>query len=118
MKGFERKMVKDEQLHKRVKFLYYEQDMTEKEIAEILGRSRQWISNILNSDENHKELLKKKKQKRTIKRNAEFYKKNIAKISIPISFLDAIGINEEERELTIKVVRNKIVMEKVGEEKV
>ena len=73
---FEENMVKNETLHKRVKYLYYEQDMTQKEIAEMLGKSRSWISNILNSDEKHKELSKKMKQKRIIDRNVEFNKNN------------------------------------------
>lgn len=54
-------MIKNETLYKKIKYLYYEQDMTQKEIAEMLSKSRQWISTILNSDENHKELTKKKK---------------------------------------------------------
>lgn len=53
-------MIKNETLYKKIKYLYYEQDMTQKEIAEMLSKSRQWISTILNSDENHKELTKKK----------------------------------------------------------
>lgn len=104
--------MKNEQLHKRVKYLYYDQDMTEKEIADILGKSRQWINRILNSDENHKDLLKKKKQKRIINRKVEFGKNNKAKVSLPTNILEAIGITEDERDVKIKVVRNKIVIEK------
>ncbi len=106
-------MVKNEQLHKRVKYLYYEQDMTEKEIADILGKSRQWINRILNSDENHKELSKKKRQKRIINRKVEFSKKQSAKIALPINIFEAIGITEDERDVEIKVVKNKIIIEKI-----
>lgn len=106
-------MNKNEQLQKRVKYLYYEQDLTEKEIAKVLEKSRSWISKILNSSKEHKELVKRKKQKRTIKRNVEFYKNSSCKISIPINMLEAIGINQDAREINIKVVSNKIVIEKV-----
>lgn len=62
-KGFDEIMIKNETLYKKIKYLYYEQDMTQKEIAEMLSKSRQWISTILNSDENHKELTTKKTKK-------------------------------------------------------
>ncbi len=105
-------MNKNEQLYKRVKYLYYDQDLTEKEIAETLGKSRSWINAILNSDKEHKELLKRKRQNRVIKRNIEFYKNSSCKIPIPISMLEAIGINQEIRSVNIKVVKNRIVIEK------
>jgi DNA-binding transcriptional regulator LsrR (DeoR family) len=46
-------MIKNENLYKKVKYFYCEQDMTQKEIDKLLGKSRQWISKILNSDKNH-----------------------------------------------------------------
>lgn len=104
-------MIKNETLHKRVKYLYYEQDMTEKEVAEILGKSRQWVNAILNSDENHKELMKRKKRKRTIERNVEFYKDNKTKIAIPIDMFEAIGINDKNRKAKLKISKNKIIIE-------
>lgn len=106
-------MIKNETLHKKVKYLYYEQDMTQKEIAEMLGKSRQWISTILNSDENHKELTKKKKQKRNVERNVEFYNNSKAKILIPVEMLEAIGANKENRKVSIRVEKNKIVIEHI-----
>lgn len=39
-------MNKNEQLYKRVKYLHYEQDLTEKEIANVLEKGRLWISKI------------------------------------------------------------------------
>lgn len=109
-------MVKNEALHKRVKYLYYEQDMTEKEVAEILGKSRQWVNAILNSDKNHKELMKKKRRKRTIERNVEFYKDNKTKIAIPIDMFEAIGINDKDRKAIVKVTKNKITIERAKNE--
>ena len=41
-------MIKDKQLYKKVKYLYYDKDMSQKEIAQMLGMSRQWISTIIN----------------------------------------------------------------------
>ena len=107
-------MVKNEELHKRVKYLYYEQDMTEKEVAELLEKSRQWVSAILNSDKNHKELKRKKKSKRTIIRNVEFNKNNNTKVAIPIDLFNTIGINKEKRKAKIRLVGKKIIIEKEG----
>lgn len=106
-------MIKNETLYKKIKYLYYEQDMTQKEIAEMLSKSRQWISTILNSDENHKELTKKKKQKRNVERNVEFYNNSKAKILIPVEMLEVIGANKENKKVSIRVEKNKIVIEHV-----
>ena len=104
-------MIKDKQLYKKVKYLYYDKDMSQKEIAQMLGMSRQWISTILNSNEKHEELNKKKKQKRNIERKVEFYKNSVAKISVPGYALEAIGVNEENRNVIIKVSKNKLTIE-------
>lgn len=98
-------MIKNETLYKKIKYLYYEQDMTQKEIAEMLSKSRQWISTILNSDENHKELTKK--------RNVEFYNNSKAKILILVEMLKVIGANKENKKVSIRVEKNKIVIEHV-----
>lgn len=106
-------MIKNKQLYDKVKYLYYDKDMSQKDIAEMLGLTRQWISVILNSSEKHEDLMKKKKQKRNIERKVEFYKNSVAKISIPNSMLEAIGIDENNRDVKIKVVNNKIIIEKI-----
>lgn len=106
-------MIKDKQLYKKVKYLYYDKDMSQKEIAKMLGMSRQWISTILNSDEKHEELIKIKKQKRNIERKVEFYKNSVAKISIPLSIFEAIGVNPDNRNVNIRVIKNRIIIENV-----
>lgn len=104
-------MIKDKELYNKIKYLYYDKDMSQKEIAQMLGMSRQWISVILNSNEKHEELNKKKKQKRSIERKVEFYKNSVAKISIPGYALEAIGVNEKNRNVIIKVSKNKLTIE-------
>lgn len=105
-------MKKNEQLKNKVKFLYYDKDMTQKDIAKLLGKSRQWINTILNSDEKHQELTAKKKQKRTIERNIEYYKNSNVKVSIPTEMTRAIGLDEEERKVKIRVDKKRIIIEK------
>ena len=104
-------MIKDKELYNKIKYLYYDKDMSQKEIAQMLGLSRQWISTILNSNEKHEELNKKKKKKRSIERKVEFYKNSVAKISVPGYALEAIGVNEENRNVIIKVSKNKLTIE-------
>ncbi len=47
-------MNKNEELKRRVNFSYYEENLTQKEIALLLNISRQKVSAILNANDNHK----------------------------------------------------------------
>lgn len=107
------KMPNNEEIIEKIKFLYYEENLTEMEIAALLGKSRQWVSNALNSDALHKEKKKERVKKRIINRkiNTNIKATNV-RISIPLIFFNEIGINENKQEINIKLEGKKIVIKK------
>lgn len=102
-------MKKKEQLKSRVNFLYYEENLTQKEIAKTLKLSRQRINAILNSNEDHKARKLKRIEDKTISRKVQFHSPTIA---IPKDMFMKIGINEGDRIVDIKVEGQKIIIKK------
>ena len=99
-------------LKNRVDFLYYEENMTQKEVGEILGISRQRVWAILNSNEDHKERKLKRTKYKVIDRKVQFNNNTSPTIAIPKNMLEKIGINSENRIVEIKVEGQKIIIKK------
>lgn len=105
-------MNKKEQLKSRVNFLYYEESLTQKEIAKTLKLSRQRINAILNSNEDHKVRKLKRIEDKTISRKVQFHHNYTPTIAIPKDMFMKIGINEGDRIVDIKVEGQKIIIKK------
>ena len=99
-------------LKNRVDYLYYEENMTQKEVGELLGISRQRVWAILNSNEDHRDRKLKRVKDKVINRKVHFNKNTTPTIAIPKSMLEKIGINSEERIVEIKVEGQKIIIKK------
>lgn len=105
-------MKKDNPLNNRVNFLYYNENLTEIEIADILNISRQRISAILNSNEDHKIRKSNRITKKVVERKVQFPNNTSPKISIPKDMLKKIGIDEENNIVEIKINAREIILKK------
>lgn len=102
-------------LKNRVDYLYYEENMTQKEVGEILGVSRQRVWAILNSNEDHKDRKLKRVKDKVIDRKVHFNKNTTPTIAIPKSMLEKIGINSDDRMAEIKIDGLSIIIKKKKE---
>ena len=107
-------MNENEKLKNRVKYLYYEEDLTMKEIAVIVDRSRTRVSAILNEDPNHKMKTNKKRAKRIIQKELNLSEKGSTLIRIPNNLLNAIGVDENNNKVEIKVFNSQIIIKKLN----
>lgn len=105
-------MNKKEELKKRINFLYYKENMTQKEIGELLNISRQRVNAILNSNENHKIKKCKRIGKNIINRKVRFCNNSSPNIAFPKSMLEIIGVNEENKDVEIGVEGTSIVIKR------
>lgn len=105
-------MKKMSEQKKRINFLYYDEKLTQKEIGELLGISRQSVSAILNSNIDHKFRKLNRAGTKIINRKVQFPCKAGPTISIPKDILKRIGITEEFRDAEIKVEGQSIVIKR------
>ena len=105
-------MNKRDELKNRINFLYYEENLTQKEIGLLLNISRQSVSTILNMNSNHKLRKARRIGKRTINRRVQFHKNTSPTIAIPKDMFDRIGINEENKDAEIKIDGQSIVIKR------
>ncbi len=105
-------MNKNEDVKRRVNFSYYEENLTQKEIALLLNISRQRVSAILNANDNHKLRKARRIGKKTINRKVQFPKNTSPTISIPKDMFNRIGINEENKDAEIKIDGQSIVIKR------
>ena len=99
-------------LKNRVDFLYYKENMTQKEVGEILGISRQRVWAILNSNEDHKDRKLKRVKNKVLDRKVHFNNNTSPTIAIPKVMLEKIGVNKENNDIKIVVRDGKIIIEK------
>lgn len=105
-------MKKINEQKKRINFLYYEEKLTQKEIGELLGISRQRVSSILNSNVDHKYRKSKRDGTKNISRKVQFPNSAGPTISIPKDMFKRIGITEEFREAEVKVEGPNIIIKR------
>lgn len=105
-------MNKREELKNKINFLYYEENLTQKEIGSLLNISRQSVSTILNTNSNHKLRKARRIGKRTINRKVQFHKNTSPTVAIPKDMFDRIGINEENKDAEIKIDGQSIVIKR------
>ena len=99
-------------LKNRVDFLYYEENMTQKEVGEILGISRQRVCAILNYNEDNKTRKLKRVKNKVINRKVHFNNNTTPTIAIPKSMLEKIGINSVDRMAEIKIDGQSIIIKR------
>lgn len=92
----------------KINFLYYHEKMTQKEIGELLGISRQRVNAILNSNVDHK--LRKSKRTETINRKVHFPSNTSPNISIPGDMLKRIGITKEFQDAEVRIEGSSIII--------
>ena len=108
-------MKKKEELKNRVNFLYYEENLTQKEIGSLLNISRQRVNAILNANSNHK--LKKARRigKKKITRKVQFNRNTSPTVAIPKDMLERIGISEEHKDAEIEIAEQCIIIKRKSE---
>lgn len=75
----------------------------------LLNISRQSVSSILNTNSNHKLRKVRRIGKRTINRRVQFHKNTSPTVAILKDMFDRIGINEENKDIEIKIDGKSIV---------
>lgn len=84
--------------------------MTQKEVGEILGISRQRVWAILNSNKDHKDRKLKRVKDKVVNRKVHFNNNTAPTISIPKSMLEEIGIDSVYRMAEIKIEGQSIII--------
>ena len=105
-------MKKMNEQKKMINFLYYNEKLTQKQIGELLGISRQSVSAILNSNVDHKFRKLNRVGTKTINRKVYFPNNAGPTISIPKDMFKRIGITEEVRDVEIKVEGQSILIKR------
>ncbi len=105
-------MNKNEELKRRVNFSYYEENLTQKEIAWLLNISRQRVSAILNANDNHKIRKARRIGKKIINRKVQFPKNTSPTIFISKDMFNRIGINEEDKDAEVKIDGQTIIIKR------